>query len=176
MEQPESWACHKLSWKHQQLGGGFQTFGRLRLFLAGATTAFWGTMGRWCPLERRVVNYKFLRQWHVLYTHEIIARRSAGQTLFHDLYTARPSQLSRVLTAPSPSSMSLLARRRREDAGDTCLRSDLVLRHLLSKRHGAYTCSEAMNFRSRKLLDHPTIFPHYPPKNGKIALELTMAV
>ena len=60
-EQPESWAWYKLSWKHQQLGGGCQTLGRLSLFLAGAVAAFWGTMGRCCPFEWRAVNYTFLR-------------------------------------------------------------------------------------------------------------------
>jgi len=83
-EQPDSWAWYKLSLKHQELGVVCQTRGRLSLFMAGAVAAFWGTMGRCCSFERRAVNYTFLRQWRVLDTHEIIARRSAGQPLFHD--------------------------------------------------------------------------------------------
>ena len=39
-------------------------------------------MGRCCPSDRRAINHTFLRQWFILDTHEIIARRSAGQPLF----------------------------------------------------------------------------------------------
>jgi len=82
VEQPKSWAWYKLPWKHQQLGGVSQTLERLSLFLAGAVAAFWGTMERGWPSERRAINYAFLRQWHVLGAHEIISRCSAGQPLF----------------------------------------------------------------------------------------------
>jgi len=50
--------------------------------LAGAVAAFWGTLKRGWPSERRAINYAFWRQWRVLGAHEIIARRSAGPLLF----------------------------------------------------------------------------------------------
>ena len=60
VEQPESWAWYKLSWKHQQLGGVSQTLERLSLFLAGAVAVFWGIMERGWPSEQRAINYAFL--------------------------------------------------------------------------------------------------------------------
>jgi len=39
-------------------------------------------MERGWPSERRAIDYAFLRQWHVLGAHEIIARCSDGQPLF----------------------------------------------------------------------------------------------
>jgi len=39
-------------------------------------------MERGYPSERRAINYTFLRQWRVLGSLEIIARRSVSQPLF----------------------------------------------------------------------------------------------
>ena len=53
-------------------------------FWLALSQRFSGTMVRCCPFERRAINYTFLRKWRVLDTHEIMARRSAGQPLFVD--------------------------------------------------------------------------------------------
>ena len=51
-------------------------------FWLALSKRFDGTMGRCCPSDRRAINHTFLRHWRVLETREIIARRSAGQSLF----------------------------------------------------------------------------------------------
>ena len=45
--------------------------------------AFWWSIERGWPSERRARNYVVLRIWHVLDAHENIARRSDGQPLLY---------------------------------------------------------------------------------------------
>ena len=61
-------------------------------FWLALSQRFAGTMGRCCPSDLRAINHTFLRQWFVLDTHAIIARRPAGQPLF--LYCGCCSQPS----------------------------------------------------------------------------------
>ena len=81
------------------LGGSAKYLVDTTCFCLELLAAFWWTIERGWPSEWRAINYEVLRRWHVLGSHENIARRSDGQPLFRDRWCHSRQDPKRALEA-----------------------------------------------------------------------------